>query len=330
MLLGAAAIMSGCGGGPEKKAGEEKKGPRVLVTTGTTVMEKIDRTVQFTSNIEPAVKNNIAGLQGRISKILVDVGARVERGQLLAVMDQTQYTTTSVQLSNLQQDYARMKSVYDAGGTSKQQIDQLETQIKMQEEQLRNLKENTELRSPISGVVTARNYDPGDQASGLPVLTVMQINNVKVTINISEQYFTQVKVGTPVSITADVLGDREFKGRVTLVYPTIDAMSRTFTVEVTIPNGRAELRPGMFSRATINFGQGDAVLVDDLAVQKQTGTNERYVFVIENNSVARRRTVTLGRQIGSRIVVESGLEAGEVVALTGQTRLINGSQVEIK
>ena len=331
LLLGAAAVMAGCNsGGGNKKAAVSQEDQKMLVSTYTVISEEIEQTAQFASTIKPHLQNNISGISGRISRILVNVGDRVGKGQLLVVMDQTQYTTSAVQLATLQQDYDRLKTVYDAGGVSKQQIDQLESQLKVLRESVRNLKENTELRSPISGMVTARNFDPGDQVAGMPILQVMEISSVKVTINISEQYFPQVKRGMPVDIVVDVLPDQNFQGKVSLIYPTIDPSSRTFTVEVAIPNGKQILRPGMFSRSTISFGYVDGVLVEDLAVIKQVGTNEKYVFVIDDQSVAHRRTVELGRQMGDKLVVLSGLNQGERVAVTGLTKLIEGMQVEVK
>jgi len=331
LLVGAAAIVAGCGGKGRSAAGQgaDTTG-RVLVATGTVTTQRVERTVELTSDIEPNQKNNIAGIAGRITDIKVRVGDRVERGQLLVVMDQTQYQTTMVQLANLEQDYQRLKAVYEAGGVSSQQIDQMEAQLKVLRESARSLKENTELVSPLTGVVTARNFDPGDQVAGMPILQVMEISTVKVTIGISEQFFPMVRLGMPVDINVDILPGKHFRGNISLIYPTIDPSSRTFTVEVRIPNYSGVLRPGMFSRTTVNLGMVDAVLVPDLAVIKQSGTNERFVFVIGGDSVAHRRVVTLDRQIGDRFIVDSGLQAGETVAMTGQTKLIEGTSVEVR
>jgi len=330
VLLSAAALMA-CGG-KSKRQGETAgaAAEKVLIATAKVTSEVIDRQVQFSSSIEPNQKNNISGIAGRIDKINVRVGDHVQRGQLLVVMDQTQYTTTMVQLADLEQNYDRMKTVFDAGGVSQQQLDQMEAQLKVLRETAANLKDNTELLSPIDGVVTARNFDPGDQAAGMPVLQVMEIGTVKVISSLSEQYFPLIKLGLPVDITVDVLPGKQFKGRISLIYPTIDPTSRTFKIEVSIPNGGNVLRPGMFSRSSVNLGKVEAVLAPDLAVQKQTGTNERYVFVIEGDSVARRRVVQVGEQLGDRYIVDSGLTAGEAVAVTGPTKLIDGTPVKVK
>lgn len=91
-------------------------------------------------------------------------------------------------------------------------------------------------------------------SGGNPIFTVEQIRPVKLFVNVSESYFTQVKKGNEVDIKLDVYGDEVFKGKVSLVYPTIDATSRTFPVEIKIANTDERVRPGMFARATMNFG----------------------------------------------------------------------------
>lgn len=334
MIIAAVAAISGCNG-TKKQA--EVVSTKVGVRTTAATVEDVEQIAEFTGNIEPFQKNNIsASMSVRIDKILVDVGSRVNKGQLLVSMDRAQYNQSAVQLANLEADYARMKSVYDAGGLSKQQLDQIETSLKVTREATQNLKENIELRSPINGIVTGRYYDAGDMFSLSPnasgaagVLTVMQINPLKVMIDVSEQYFTQVKNGMSVDIKVDLFSDKEFKGKVSLIYPAINTDTRTFTVEVSIPNANNTLRPGMFSRTTLNFGKNQGVMVEDLAIQKQIGTNEKYLFVVKDGKAA-RRVVNVGRHIGSRYNIISGVEAGEEVVVSGISKLADGTEVEIK
>ena len=191
-----------------------------------------------------------------------------------------------------------------------------------------NLKKNIELRSPITGVVTARNNEAGDLFMNQPILHVMQINPVKVIANIPEQFFPAVKVGMPVDLKLEVFPDRTLAGRVSLIQPALDAATRTFTVEVTVPNGGEVLHPGMFARTIFNMGEKEGVMGPDVAVQKQVGSSERYLYVIKDGKAERRR-VTQGRQSGSRIDILSGVEEGEAVAVTAFSRLDDGVEVEI-
>ena len=329
-LATAVVVMPGCKG-KKTDTVQEDSVKKVLVTTKIAKLESVPQTAEFTSNRRGFKENDIApNTPVRIEKIFVEVGDKVRKNQLLATMDPTQLNTTKVQLANSEADYKRIKQVYDVGGISKQEMDAAETELSVLRDSYENLLVNTELRSPIDGVVTARNFDPGNLYSGSePVLTVMQINQVKVSVSISEQYFPQVKLGMPAEIRVDMYPDKVFEGKVTLISPAIDSSTRTFNVEITIPNGNLELRPGMFSRTTLNFGTKEGIMVEDIAIQKQAGTNEKYVYIVQNGKAV-RQLVTTGIQRGSMINVLTGVNDGDEVVVTGISNLKNGSEVEVK
>ena len=158
----------------------------------------------------------------------------------------------------------------------------------------------------------------------------MQIDPLKVIANISEQYFPNVKVGMPVKLAVDIFPDEEFTGTVSLIYPALDPTTRTFKVEVKVPNSKCTLRPGMYARTTFDMGSTEGVMVPDVAEQKQVGSAERYLYVIVGDSVAERRSVKVGRQVGDRVDILSGIEAGEPVAVTALSKLFDGAKVDIK
>ena len=215
------------------------------------------------------------------------------------------------------------------GGVSKVEYDNAKMQLDVYSTQYKQLVENTQLISPISGVVTARNYDDGDMySSGNPVLTIEQTNPVKLLVNVSENYWKQVKKGMSVDITLDAYEGEAFSGKVTIVYPSIDAITHTFPVEVTISNPAQKVRPGMFARATINYGDKNHVLVPDEAIVKQIGAGDRYVYVYKNGKVSYNK-VELGKHIGTKYEIFSGVNPGDEVVIAGQTRLTNGKEVEV-
>ncbi len=326
----AAVLLAGCGTKTAKTSDEGADSlKKVTVKTVMTHLEQVEQVVEYTGNIEAFAVNNIGPNQPvRIDRILVDVGATVSKGQLLVMMDPANYIQASVQLTNLEQDYQRLKNVYEAGGVPKQQVDQLETQLKVMRTQVANLKANIELRSPIGGVVTDRHFDAGDMYTSGGILTVMQINPLKITVDVSEQYFPVVKKGMGVDIKVDLFADKSFEGKVSLIYPAINPSTRTFTIEVTIPNNSLTLRPGMYCRATLLLGSKPGIMLSDLAVQKQIGTAERYVWAVKDG-VAERRTVTIGRQVGDQYNILTGLEADEQIVVSGASRLSDGTAVEV-
>jgi len=321
-------LFSSCGGKGTSRDSETTSQKR-KVRVEEVRFVPVDQLASFTATVEADVKNNIApAMGGRIRNIYVDVGSSVRKGQKLAVMDETNLSQQQTQLATLKRDYERYQELYKVGGISKQQLDQLESQIQVMETLINNLIENTTLISPINGVVSARNYDPGDVALQLPILVVESINPVKVLINVSESYFTRVTKNMPAEIKADALGDKVFNGKVSVIYPTIDPISHTFPVEIKVDNPNQLLRPGMFARVTLNFGTEDHPVVSDMAVLKQTGADDRYVFV-EKDGKAIYTKVELGVRINDKYEIVSGLKEGDRVIVEGNVGLIDGTEVEV-
>ena len=272
-------VMGSCTGGKDKAATEHVvEKPKVKVAD--VKARPVDQIQEYTATVEAEAKNNIAPSSPvRIDQIFVEVGDRVSKGQKLVQMDAANLKQTKLQLDNQEIEFNRMDELYKVGGASKSEWDASKMQLDVQRTAYKNLLENTSLVSPINGVVTARNYDNGDMYSGgNPVLVVEQITPVKLMINVSESYFTQVKKGAPVDVKLDVYGDEIFKGTINLIYPTIDAATRTFPIEIKLDNRDQRVRPGMFARATLNFGTADNVVVPDLAIVKQAGSGDRYVY----------------------------------------------------
>jgi membrane fusion protein (multidrug efflux system) len=323
------ALLLSCGGSGQTESTESEASQKTKVRVEEVKLVPVYQISTFTATVEADKVNNIApAMGGRIREIYVEVGSQVRKGQVLVAMDASTYSQQETQVATLRRDFERYKELYEVGGISKQQLDQVKTQLDVAETAMNNLGENTKLVSPLNGVVTARNYDPGDVAMQLPILTIESMNPVKVTLNVSERFYSQVKIGMPVEVQADALGDEVFEGKISLIYPTIDPVSHTFTVEVSVPNNNQKLRPGMFSRVKMNFGTNDRPLLSDLAVLKQVGSNDRYVFV-EENGKAKYTIVQLGARIDDKYEIISGLNAGDKVIIHGNTNLIDGSEVEV-
>lgn len=314
----------------EKKV-EETKEEVYPVNVEQINMETVEQIYDFTATVQPYKKNLIGSAQpNRIKKIFVEVGDRVRKGQKLVEMDAVNRSQQKTQLETFERDYNRMKELYAVGGASKQQLDQAQAQYDVAKDAFSLLDENTDLVSPIDGIVTERNYDPGDVYNGQQsILTVMQIQPVKLLIHVSEQLYSKIKEGMPVDVKLDVYGEENFKGKVNLIYPTIDETTRTFTVEVLLPNANSKVRPGMFARVILPTEQVERIVVSDKAVVKQSGSNERFVYVLDGNNVKHTK-VNIGRRLGDRYEIIDGLEAGQTVVINGTARLVDGSLVEVK
>lgn len=325
----AIALLASCGGADRSANTESEATQKTKVRVEQVQLVPVDQISTFTATIESDQINNISpAMGGRIREIKVDVGAQVRKGQVLAIMDKATLSQQQTQVATMKRDYERYKELYEVGGISKQQLDQAKTQLDVAEYALNNLDENTTLISPLNGVVTARNYDPGDVAMQLPILTIESINPVKVKVNVSESYYNQVVKGMPVEVLVEALGDEVFLGSVSLIHPTLDPVSHTFTAEITVSNKDQRLRPGMFSRVKMNFGTNERPLLSDRAVLKQVGSNDRYVFV-EKDGKAVYTLVQLGVRIDDKYEIVSGLNAGDKVIVHGNTGLIDGTELEV-
>ena len=329
-----AAMLGACSGGEEKKAettAAETVIEKPTVKLATVTSRDVEQLGEYTATVEAEAKNNIAPTApGRISQIFVEVGDYVRKGQKLVQMDAANLTQLKLQLDNQETEFKRVDELYKVGGASKAEWDAAKTNLDVRKSAYNNLLENTQLVSPLNGVVTARNFDNGDlyTSTQMPVLVVEQIAPVKLMVNVSEPNFPKVTKGMPVTIKLDVYEGEEFEGKVSLVYPTINAATHTFPVEVTLANANQRVRPGMFARVTMNFGSKNHVVVPDMAVVKRAGSGDRYVYVYNNGKVSYNK-VELGRRIGTEYELISGVDNNSQVVIAGQTRLADGVEVEV-
>jgi RND family efflux transporter MFP subunit len=312
-----------------KNADNQEEDKKVKIKVEQVFQKEIDMLYDYTAIVQAEAVNNIAPtIPGRIDKIYVEVGSRVSKGQLLVQMDANSLTQAKSKLDNLETTFKRINELYKVGGVSKSDWEAQQTALDVARTAYQNLKDNTQLISPISGVVSLRNYDSGDLYAGNPILQVQQIRPVKLRINVSEMQYTKIKEGMEAKVKIEVYDNEEFTGKVSLVYPTIDPRSHTFPVEITIPNTDEKIRPGMYAKVSINMGKNNHVLVPDVSIVKQQGSGDRYVYVYKNGKVSYNKVV-LGRRIEDMYEVISGVENGDFVATTTLSKLNNGMEVEL-
>ena len=333
IIAGAVVLAASCGNNGKKTetapAVVEEIAPSVAVAQ---VFEReVPQMATYTSTVQANVKNNIAPQSGnRIKEIKADIGDFVKKGQVLAKMDRIQLQQAELQMKNNEIEYNRLKGLYEVGALSKSDLDAIELAYKVSKTSYENLLENSVLRSPVEGVITARNYDEGDMYTmTAPLFVVEQIIPVKLLVAISESDYSKVHKGDEVEIVADALADKVFTGKINKIYPTIDPATRTFTVEILVSNPKKELRPGMFTRVTVKFGVNNNVVIPDVAVVKQQGSGERFVYVLSEDGTVTYQKVVLGRRMGTEYEVLEGLSNGATIVTGGQIRLKDGIKVAV-
>jgi RND family efflux transporter MFP subunit len=344
LILISIILLSGCSS-KTKKTVATANDPATLtekavipVKVATLAKTKIARTIDYTASVLPFEEVNMApSAPGRIDKIYVEVGDKVNRNDKLFLMDRTQLYQLKLQLSSLDKDLTRLDTLLKSGSAKQQQYDQMKTQYDVTKTNVDFMEQNTLMQSPFAGIVTGKYFEDGEVYSGTPttltgrsaVVTVQQVNPLKVNVSISEQYYPLIKKGMKAEITADVYKNEKFTGTIYRISPTINSGTRSFNVELELPNRNDLLKPGMFVRVSMDLGEVETFVVPANTVLVQEGTNTRFVF-IESAKVARRVEVSIGKRFDDQLeILSDNIKEGDNLITQGQARLINGDKIEI-
>jgi len=335
-LFSAAVLLTLATSCSSKKTTKEAQ-KSVPVKTMTVKTESIIRNIDYTATLIPFKEVYLAPVSpGKIEKINVEIGDEVTKGQIVAIMDRSNLESAHINLLNLETNFKRLETLRKTNTVAAQQYDEVKTAYEAAKVSYQFLLDNTDLKAPFSGVITGKYFEDQDNFSGAPntqagkaaIVTIEQINRLKALIGISASYFPQIEEGMKVDITCDVYPGETFKGKIYRKYPTIDGATKTFTVEILIYNNDLKLRPGMFAKARLNLGKGEAIMVPTIALVKQTGTDDMYLFINKNN-VAIKQPVKTGRVIDDKTEIINGINDGDEIIVTGQNKLQNKMPITI-
>ena len=340
VLIAIALFVASCSRNPKSESAAVSADTTVYrVKTMLLEKQKVAQKIDYIANLLAFEEINYAPASpGRIEEINVEVGSRVAKGDIIARMERTQLAQANEQLQMAQSNYERMDTLYKLNSISKQQYEAAKTQYEVSKTNVDFLTRNTTLVSPINGIVTGKYFESGEMYSGAPntaagkaaVVTLMQINPLKVRINISEKYYPMVKKGMKATIKVDIYPQREFRGEVFRVYPTISADTRTFPVELIINNADEVLRPGMFARVSLDLGETTVLTVPVTAVIKQEGTNDRYIFLAKGDTTASKIRVEIGERYDDKVeILSDEVKEGDPLIVSGQEKLMDKSFITI-
>ncbi len=308
----------------------------VSVKTATVNLQPLE--TNFTANGKFAPGQEIqfaAEMPGRVISVLVDEGDKVRKGQTLAVV---KTDNLSVEVQTAREAYAtalrdkeRFENAYKTGGVTQQQVDQAALNLKNAAARVQqaNIKvSDANLRASINGIINKRLIEPGSVlAAGTKLFEIVDVSKLTLDIAVTESQVANLKTGDTVTITASVMPDKKFNGRISFIAPKADE-SMNFPVKIEVANNKdAFLKAGMYGSASFDFPQtAPAILIPRSAFVGSVASNQ--VFVV-NKGKAELRSVTSGRIIGEQVEVVNGLSAGEEVITSGQINLVNGSPVNI-
>ncbi len=330
LLFAAAVCLISCG----KKEAQttQQEAERVEVVSTITLQEKeIERVFTVSTNLQGYLTQNVApSLTGKIEHIYVEVGDEVKAGDMLVRMDQTQYLTQKIQLANLETEMGRLEALLETGSVSQQTYDQTKVGYDQLKQNLAFLEQNTYVKAPFDGVISAKTYEDGELYGGQPIVVLTQVKKLKALIAVPETYYPLIKEGMRLTVKSEVYPEETFPATIEVVYPTIDAASHTFQCKIVIPNASEKLRAGMYVTTTLGLGKENTIVVPYQSVEKLIGSNERYVFINENG-YAKRVSVKLGQRFDESIeIIAPEIKAGVEYISVGQHKLVDGVKIQVK
>jgi membrane fusion protein, multidrug efflux system len=350
LLAAAPLLLAACAGGRTAETGASRG-----LAVRTAVVEKRDlpEDVVLTGTLRPRAQVQVvAEVQARLMRVLRDEGSRVEKGETLAVLDDTDYrlandraraalAVAEANRAHAQVEKERADNLLKTGGITDR--DHLSAQVALQvgEASLAQAKAETaiagqqlartQVRAPFAGRVAKRFPDPGSMlAAGTPLFTLVDDSVFEFEAQVASRDLAKVRLGVPVKLSIDALPDARIEGRVARVEPLVDERSRSFQAVVEVP-GRPGLVGGLFGRASVRVGEvaGALVVPPAALVREGSDPNSATAFVVRQGK-AEKVTVALGVEAPDGIQVTSGLAAGDVVVLDPPTALASGAAVDVQ
>ena len=322
-----AIILVGCQKKAEQQEVKEEFTGARDVKVATARMGDISSYIEFSGKIEADKIVNIApSMSGRIVKLIVDVGSVVEKGDLLAKLDDTQLKQARTQYKNLEKNYKRMQELQKTGAIDGATFDEVETGYKVAKSSYEFMLENTEIKAPINGVITViykKESEYYDAMMDPMLLRMMNLDEVKAKIQVSDADINSIKKEQKAILSVSS-SDEEFTGRVSFVSPEADMMSGTFNVEIAVQNAEKKLRHNQFTRIRLFYETSEnAVIIPQKAVLES-----EFVFIVQDGKAV-KRYVSLGLESEYEIEITEGLQEGETVVILGNIGLSEGDKVEI-
>lgn len=307
----------------------------VAVRVDTAQNATVDASYVANGTFEPKQEVIVAAeTAGRVVRVLVDEGSYVSAGQTLAVVegDKLNVNVANAQANydNALQNLQRFESAFKTGGVTQQQLDQARLSFENAKNNLRSAKltaGDVTIKTSVAGIVNSRKIEPGSYVNpGTAAFEIVNVSSLKLRVNVDEKNVATLAVGQPVNVTASVYNDKTYSGRITFIAPKSDG-SLNFPVEIEVPNKGNELRAGMYGTAHFGGNSTANVLVVPRAAFVGS-VSDNTIFVAKDGKAVETKVVS-GRSFGDKIEIVSGLNAGDVVIISGQINLLNGTAIEI-
>lgn len=284
--------------------------------------------------------NASSDLGGRVMKLSVKEGQNIRKGQLIADLDMETLDKQRAELLKTlelaEEVYARQERLWKQNIGSELQYLQAKNNKERLEKSLETLdfnKAKSKVYAPISGSVLSLNIKAGEMAGpGMPIVTLLNVSNIKVSAEVPESYLKSIKKGDKVEVELPALGETR-TATINLIGNAINPANRTFKIEASLKNSNKILKPNLLANVKLNdYTKADAISIPVELVQQEVG-GKSYVYTIQekdNNLTAQKLYVTTGEVQNGKIIINEGLTGDEQLILDGARMVVNDEVVEIK
>ncbi|MFG4002071.1 hypothetical protein B4N84_07630 [Flavobacterium sp. IR1] len=333
-ILSVILLTAGCA---KKETDQNQTAEPVKVSVKEIELSSQAEVLDYSGTIEADNTVSIGfSVPGRVTAVLVQEGQRVVKGQLLASIEQNAYQNNLIvanaALEQSQDNFNRLDQLYKKGSLPERDYISGKTalaQAKANKETASKNMHDTKLYASFSGIVTHKLTEAGASAApGIPAFTIVKTDKVYAVAAINENEITSLKIGADANITIPSL-NREIKGKITIINPQGDDLSKTYTVKVRLENANGQLLPGMIADISINSGQIQNTIIIPAQALVRDPDNINYVYIAKEGNTAFKKRVNISKITGTNdVVVKEGLQAGDKIIVKGQTNLTDGTPVK--
>lgn len=311
----------------QKPAAKKMVIVRVKPVEKTTMISTIEITGTIAANIFTDV---VAPVDGVVETLLARENQRVEKDKIIAVINPVDrvalISNNQLQVEQIEAELQEPEITQGKTYRLKQKLEEARKNLEYAEK----MYQTVPVICPLSGLVTHRWTDQGSQVSAKEkLLTISEMNSLVIKAEANEKYFETIKQGRKLALTLNAYPGDSLTGIIQLVYPQIDPDTRNVKFDLKILNFKKELLPGMMAQIKLPVTESEQALAVPEEAVLTAPDNSRFLFVVESDSIARRRVVSTGVAVGGKLEITQGLEENEKVVIAGQEVLKNNIQVKI-
>ena len=325
--------LSSCG---KEKKEEKRETPPQKVSVYQVGSAAQQQQMRYSGTIEPDNTAQIGfAVGGVVNNVSVQEGQHVRQGQLLASIDATEYTNSlaiaNAGLEQAEDLYKRLHELYEKGSLPAKDFIDIKAKV-AQARANKNISAkriaDSRLYAPMSGIITRRSVERGSMAApGVPAFTIIKTDQVYAMFSVPESEVGSLKSGMSGKVFIPTLRDT-VSGKISIINPAADAVSRTYSVKLRLANPEQKLLPGMLTETIISTGKTVEALVVPAKAVIRDADNISFVYTVNEAKKAVKKRVTTGSLTGnSEVVIKDGIKPGDTIITSGQSSVKDGSPV---